>query len=81
MGSSSKCNGKDYLRRQKIPAVGVAVLACEVVLELGKAFGGGCGGVGCGALLSFLAIHPTRQVALGFCLNVRGYEDQPKLET
>lgn len=81
MGSSSKCNGKDYLKRQKIPAVSVAVLAYEVVSELGKGFGGGCGGVDCGAVLSFSAIHPMRQVALGFCLNVRGHEDQPMLET
>lgn len=64
MGSSSKCSGKDYLRRQKIPAVDVAVLAYEVVLELGKGLGGGCGGEGCGAMLSFPTFHPMRQLAL-----------------
>lgn len=51
-----------------------------VALELGKGFEGGCGGLGCGAVISFPVVHLTRQVALGFCLNVRGSEDLPVME-
>lgn len=51
-----------------------------VALELGKGFEGGCGGLGCGAVISFPVVHLTRQVALGFCLNVRGSEDLPMIE-
>lgn len=42
MERNRKCNTKDYLRKRKIPAMGVTLLACELVLELGRGFGGGC---------------------------------------
>lgn len=43
-------------------------------------FGGSYGGVGCGTVLSLRAVHPARQVALSFCLNVRDFEDLSTIE-
>lgn len=45
-----------------------------------RGFGGSYSGVGCETVLSLPAVHPARQVALGFCLNVRDFEDLPTIE-
>lgn len=45
-----------------------------------RGFGGSYGGVGCGTVFSLCAVHPARQVALGFCLNVRDFEDLSTIE-
>lgn len=36
IGRIRRCNTRDYLRRQKIPALGMTVLACDGGLGVGK---------------------------------------------
>lgn len=54
------CTRKDYLGKQKFPYTGCALM----VVVLGRVFGGSCGGMSSGAMLSFPVAHAKNSFRL-----------------